>query len=149
MAVKEIARNKKAYHDYFIEDTYEAGLVLQGTEIKSLRNGKASFQDAYISFSEGEAWIKGLHIAVYTFGTYNNHDADRDRKLLLHRREIVKLFSKSKLDGYTVIPLRLYLSSGLAKLEIALEKGKNLYDKREASKVRTMKREAEKAMRRY
>ena len=77
MAVKEIARNKKAYHDYFIEDTFEAGLVLQGTEIKSLRNGKASFQDAYISFSNGEAWIKGLHIAVYTFGTYNNHDADR------------------------------------------------------------------------
>ena len=149
MAVKEIARNKRAYHDYFIEDTYEAGIVLRGTEIKSLRSGKASFQDAYISFAGGEAFIKGLHISAYSFGTYNNHDEDRERKLLLHSREITKLYSKSKLDGYTVIPLRLYLKSGLAKIEIALAKGKNLYDKREAAKVRTMKREAEKAMRRY
>ena len=147
MSVKEIAINRKASHDYFIEDKYEAGLSLKGTEIKSIRKGKVQFKDAYISFSNGEAYIKGMHIALYAQGNRFNHDEERDRKLLLHKSEILKLYSKCKTQGYTVVPLRLYLKNGLAKLEIALAKGKTLYDKRESDKVKTMKREIEKAMR--
>ncbi len=147
MSVKEIAINRKASHDYFIEDRYEAGLSLKGTEIKSIRKGKVQFKDAYISFSNGEAYIKGMHIALYAQGNRFNHDEERDRKLLLHKSEILKLYSKCKTQGYTVVPLRLYLKNGLAKLEIALAKGKTLYDKRESDKVKTMKREIEKAMR--
>lgn len=147
MSVKEIAINRKASHDYFIEDKYEAGLSLKGTEIKSIRKGKVQFKDAYISFSNGEAYIKGMHIALYAQGNRFNHDEERDRKLLLHKNEILKLYSKCKTQGYTVVPLRLYLKNGLAKLEIALAKGKTLYDKRESDKVKTMKREIEKAMR--
>ena len=148
MGRKEIAVNKKAYHDYFIEDTYEAGLVLMGTEIKSIRKGKAQFKDAYISFTNGEAFIKGMHISEYKEGNRFNHDETRDRKLLLHRHEIDKLFSKSKLQGFTIIPLKLYLVDGRAKMEIALAKGKALYDKREDAKVKAMKMEAAKAMKR-
>ena len=146
MAIKEIANNRKARHDYFIEDTIEAGIVLYGTEIKSIRNGKASFNDAYISFYKGEAILKGLHISAYSHGNRFNHDEDRERKLLLHKREITKLFTKSKVQNYTIVPLRLYLKDGLAKVEIALAKGKNLYDKRESDKIASMKREIEKAV---
>ena len=145
--VKEIARNKKAYHDYLIEDKYEAGMELTGTEIKSIRRGKVQFKDAYISFVSGEAYIKGMHIAEYKEGNRFNHDEERDRRLLLHKNEILKMYSKCKMEGYTVIPLRLYLKHGLAKLEIALAKGKTLYDKRQSDKVKTMQREIEKAMR--
>lgn len=148
MGIKEVTVNRKAYHDYFIEEKAEAGLVLKGTEIKSLRAGKASFQDAYLSFSSGEAYLKGLHISPYAFGNRNNHEEDRDRKLLLHKKEIVRLQTKTKLQGYTLIPLRIYLKEGLAKVEIALARGKQLYDKREDAKIRAMKREAEKALRR-
>ena len=148
MGRKEISVNKKAYHDYFIDDTYEAGLVLMGTEIKSIRKGKVQFKDAYISFMGNEAFIKGMHIAEYKEGNRFNHDETRDRKLLLHRREIDKLYGKTKIQGYTVIPLKLYLVDGKAKMEIGLAKGKTLYDKREDSKIKAMKMEALKAMKR-
>lgn len=148
MGRKEVSVNRKAYHDYFIDDTYEAGMVLLGSEIKSIRKGKVQFKEAYISFSNGEAFIKGMHIAQYKEANIFNHDETRDRKLLLHKREIEKLYSKTKLQGYTVIPLKLYLVDGLAKMEIGLAKGKTLYDKREDDKVRSMKREAMKAIKR-
>jgi len=145
---KEIARNKKAYHDYFIEEKYEAGMSLLGTEIKSLRKGKVQLKESFVSFKSNEAFIKGMNIAQYDHGNRFNHDEDRDRRLLLHKHEIIKLQSKCKLQGFTVIPLRVYLKDGIAKIEIALVKGKTLYDKREDAKVKSMKLEAAKAMRR-
>ena len=145
---KVITINRKARHDYFIEDTYEAGLVLTGTEIKSIRKGKVQLKESYISFISNEAFIKGMHIAKYEDGTYNNHDELRERKLLLHKAQINKLRGKVKTQGYTVIPLSLYLTSGRAKLEIALAKGKALYDKRQSEKERSIKREIDKATRR-
>ena len=148
MGIKEIAVNRKARHDYIIEDTYEAGLVLQGTEIKSLRKGKVQLKQSYVSFIDGEAYVKGMNISQYENGTYNNHDEDRDRKLLLHKKQIIKLYEKVKLQGYTVIPTKIYLSNGRVKLEIALAKGKTLYDKRQSDKERTIKREIAKATRR-
>ena len=147
-SIKIIANNKKAYHDYFIEEKLEAGLVLLGTEIKSVRKGKVQLKEAYISFINGEAYIKGMNISAYDHGNRNNHDEKRDRKLLLNKREIVKWSSKVKTQGFTVIPLKIYLKNGLAKCEIALAKGKSLYDKREDAKVKTMKMEAFKAIRR-
>ena len=146
--MKDIAVNKKAYHDYLIEDTYEAGLVLLGPEIKSVNQGKVSLKEAYVSFKDGEAFIKGMNIAEYKEASYNNHDEKRDRKLLLHKREITKLFSKCKIAGYTCIPLRLYYHSNKVKVEIALAKGKTLYDKREDAKKKTMERQASQALRR-
>lgn len=149
MSEKVIALNRKASHDYYLEDRYEVGLVLTGTEIKSLRKGKAQFKDAYISFVKGEAFIKEMHIAPYDHGNIFNHDETRERKLLLHKYEIRKLQQKVKLKGYTLVPTKLYLKKGRAKLEIALAKGKNLYDKRQDQKDRDVKREIEKAMKRY
>lgn len=146
--VKDVAVNKKAFHDYFIEEKLEAGLVLLGTEIKSVRKGKVQIKEAYISFINNEAFIKGMSISLYEFGNRNNHDEKRDRKLLMNRREIIKWSSKVKTQGFTIIPLRIYLKNGYAKCEIALAKGKSLYDKREDSKVKTMKMEALKATRR-
>ena len=145
--MKDIAVNRKAYHDFFIEETYEAGMALLGSEIKSLRKGKVSLKEAYVSFSGGEAFVKGMHIASYKDATYNDHDETRDRKLLLHKKEIARLFSKCKMQGYTCIPLRIYLKDGRAKIEIALAKGKTLYDKRESDKKRDMERQAKQAMR--
>ena len=145
--MKDIAVNKKAYHDYFIEDTYEAGMSLRGSEIKSIRNGKVSLKESYVSFSNGEAFIKDMHIAQYQDASYNNHDETRERRLLLHKREITKLSSKVKVQGYTCIPLRLYFKEGKVKLEIALAKGKSLYDKRESDKKRDMERQAKQAIR--
>ena len=145
--MKDIVVNKKAYHDYAIEETYEAGMVLLGSEIKSLRKGKVSLKEAYVSFSSGEAFVKGMHIASYKEATYNDHDETRDRKLLLHKREIAKLFSRCKIQGYTCIPLRIYLKDGKAKIEIALAKGKTLYDKRESDKKRDMERQAKQGIR--
>ena len=144
---KDLAVNKKAYHDYFILEEIEAGLALTGTEIKSLRKGKAQLKDSYVSFRNGEAFVKGMNISSYDHGNRNNHEEDRDRKLLLHKREIVKLMSKVKTQGLTVIPLKLYLKAGWAKCLIALTKGKTLYDKRESDKIRTMNEAAHKAMR--
>lgn len=139
-------RNRSAYHEYFIEDKYTAGMVLSGTEVKSLRAGKASFNDSYCYFHKGELWIKSLHIAEYSHGTSSNHDPVQDRKLLLQKRELRKLESRIKEKGYTIVPLRIYFSEkGLAKLEIGLGKGKHLYDKRETIKQRDTERE----MKRY
>ena len=149
MAEKKIAENRKAYHEYFIEDRYEAGIALVGTEIKSARKGKVQLKDSYISFVDGEAFIKGMHISPYEFGNIFNHDETRVRKLLLHKHEIKKLSDKVKLKGYTIVPLSMYLSKGRAKMEIALARGKDLHDKRNTEKEKTAKREMEKAMKNF
>jgi SsrA-binding protein len=131
MGIKSIAENRRAYHEYFILEKIEAGMVLMGTEIKSIRKGAVQFKDAYVSFQNGEAFIKSMYIAPYEEGNRFNHEETRDRKLLLHHSEIVKLEKKVKLKGFTIVPLSLYLSDGRAKLEIGLAKGKELHDKRE------------------
>jgi SsrA-binding protein len=145
---KVIANNKKAYHEYFIEDKLEAGLVLVGTEIKSIRTGSVQFKDAFITIENSEAFIKEMYIGQYKFGNQFNHDETRTRKLLLHRPEIKKLAKQVKLKGYTIVPLSLYLSEGKAKLEIGLALGKANYDKRQVQKERDAKREIEKATKR-
>ena len=139
-------RNRSAYHDYFIDDKYDAGMVLTGTEVKSLRDGRASFNDSYCFFNKGELWIKSLHIAEYSHGTVNNHDPVRERKLLLKKRELQKLEAKIKEKGYSIIPLRIFFNErGFVKMEIGLGKGKKQYDKRETIKQRDTDRE----MKRY
>lgn len=143
---KVISLNRKASHDYFLEDRYEAGLVLSGTEIKSIRQGKVNLKDSYVSFVNNEAFIKEMHISAYDHGNRFNHDETRIRKLLLHKTEIRKLHEKVKVKGYSLVPVKLYLKDGRAKLEIALARGKALYDKRESEKQRDVKREIEKAM---
>ncbi len=143
---KVVARNRKARHDYLIESTVEAGLVLQGTEVKSLRAGRASLVDGYATITDGEAWLEGVHIPEYTQGTWTNHSARRKRKLLLHREEIAKLEAKSREAGHTLIPLSLYFKEGRAKVEIALAKGKKEYDKRHALRERQDRLEAERSM---
>lgn len=144
-------RNRSAYFEFQVADTYLAGIVLTGTEIKSLRQGKASFNDAYCYFTgAGELFIKSLHIAEYSHGTSANHDPLRERKLLLHRKELQKLQSRIKERGYTVIPLRLFINEkGLAKLQIGLAKGKKLYDKRESIKRRETEREVKRQTNRF
>ena len=142
---KLISENRKARHEYFLESFYEAGIELTGTEIKSIRKGQVQFKDAYIDIDKGEAWILGMHIAPYDHGNLFNHDETRDRKLLLHKDEIRKLDEKVKIKGYTLIPTKMYLKNGRAKLEIALARGKELHDKRETEKLRDAKREIEKA----
>jgi SsrA-binding protein len=135
-------RNRSAYHEFFIEEKYEAGMVLAGTEVKSIRVGKVSFADSFCTFFKSELWIRNLHIAEYRFGTTNNHIAVHDRKLLLNRKELRKLENKLKDKGYTIVPLRIFLSEkGLIKIEIGLAKGKKLYDKRETIKERDTQRE--------
>ena len=143
---KNLVVNRRASHDYYLEDRYECGLVLTGTEIKSVREGKIQFKDAYISIVKGEAWIKGMHISPYKYGNVFNVDEDRDRKLLMHKYEIRKVYQAVKTKGYTLVPVRIYLKEGRAKLEIALAKGKNLYDKRQDQKLRDARREMEKAL---
>jgi SsrA-binding protein len=139
-------KNRSAYHDYFIEDKYDAGMVLAGTEVKSIREGKVNFVDSFCTFYNGELWVKNMHIAEYRMGTTNNHIAVHDRKLLLTRRELRKLENKLKDKGYTIIPLRIFFSEkGLAKMEIGLAKGKKTYDKRETIK----QRDTEKEIKRY
>lgn len=134
--------NRKAYHDYFFEAKYIAGLVLSGTEIKSLRAGKASFNDSYCFFDKGELYVKSLHISEYSFGTYNNHEPMQERKLLLNKRELQKLEAKTKEKGYSIIPLKIFLTEkGLFKMEIGLGKGKKIYDKRETIKERETDRD--------
>ena len=143
---KTVAENKKARHEYELFDRFEAGLELKGTEIKSIRKGKVQLKDSFVSFSNVEAYIKGMHISPYEFGNRFNHDEVRDRKLLLHKNEIRKLYQSTRIKGYTVVPVRLYLNHGLAKMEIALAKGKNLHDKREAQKTKDAQREIQKAL---
>jgi SsrA-binding protein len=146
MASKVISVNRKAFHDYFIIEKFEAGMVLTGTEIKSVRKGTVQFKDAYIHFMQGEAFIRDMYIAQYVQGNQFNHEETRERKLLLHKEEIRKLQRKAILKGYTVIPLSLNLVNGRAKLEIALAQGKELHDKRQSEKERDAKREIAKVI---
>jgi SsrA-binding protein len=143
---KLIAQNKKARHDYHILDTYEAGLALTGTEVKSLRQGRASLVDGFAQLDGGEAWLHNVHIPEYSQGTWTNHAARRKRKLLLHRAEIDKLLGKTQESGNTLVPLALYFKDGRAKVEIALAKGKREYDKRQTLRERQDHREADRAM---
>jgi SsrA-binding protein len=143
---KLIAQNKKARHDYHILDTYEAGLVLTGTEVKSLRQGRASLVDGFVQLDGHEAWLHNVHVPEYSQGTWTNHSARRKRKLLLHRVEIDKLESKSQETGHTIVPLALYFKDGRAKIEIALARGKKEYDKRQTLREKQDRREAERAM---
>lgn len=143
---KPLAQNRKASHDYFIEDTYEAGIVLQGTEIKSIRAGRVSLKDAHVRIINGEATIINMHIATYEQGNRFNHEPTRSRKLLLHRKEIDKLFGLVQQKGYAIVPLKLYIKNGFAKVLIGLGKGKKQYDKREDQKKKQMKRDIDRAM---
>lgn len=143
-------RNRSAYHDYFIEDKYDAGMVLAGTEVKSIRDGKVNFVDSFCVFFQGELWVRNMHIAEYRFGTTNNHLAVHDRKLLLTKKELRKLEAKLKDKGYTIVPLRIFFSEkGLAKMEIGLGKGKKVYDKRETIKERDTQKEIKRALNRH
>ena len=143
-------KNKRATFDYVISDTYTAGIVLTGTEIKSIRLGKASLVDTYCYFVRGELWVKNMHIAEYFYGSYNNHTARRDRKLLLERKELRKLKQSVKSPGFTIVPTRLFINErGLAKLVIGLARGKHEYDKRESIKERDDKREMDRIKRHY
>ena len=141
-----VARNRKARHDYYIDDTFEAGIVLTGTEVKSLRAGRASLVDGWVEISDGEAWLEGVHIPEYTEGTWTNHAPRRKRKLLLHRYQIERLDARSGEKGHTVVPLELYFLEGRAKVEIGLARGKKEYDKRHALREQQDAREAERAM---
>lgn len=143
-------KNKRAEHEYFLMERLTAGIVLTGTEIKSIRNGKASLADSYCSFKEQELFVIGMHIAEYDKGTYNNHDPKRDRKLLLTARELRKLKNKVQEKGLTIVPVVLYINEkGLAKLDIALARGKHYYDKRESLKTKDSKRDIEKQLKGY
>ena len=145
---KLIASNRKAFHDYFVLQKMEAGIALTGTEVKSLREAKVNLKDSYVDVDRGEAWLVGAHISPYTHGNRENHDPERKRKLLLHRREIDKLQGQIVEKGLTIVPLRLYFKSGKVKAEIAVVRGKKLFDKRESEKRRELDREAEAAMKR-
>ncbi len=148
--MKIVSQNKKAYHDYFIEETIEAGIVLQGTEIKSIRKGSANMKDSFIRIKNGEAFLENMHVAPYEQGNRFNHEPLRNRKLLLHKKEISKLQKEIKEAGYTLIPTKLYFDKGSkVKVEIAVAKGKKLYDKREDLKEKDAKREMEKALKQY
>ena len=138
--IKVVANNKKARHDYFIEMTYEAGLVLKGTEVKSIRQGRVNLKESYVIVKNGEIFVFGMHVSPYKEGNIFNEDPLRTRKLLLNRKEIRKISQDIKLEGSTVVPLRLYFKRGRAKLEIALAKGKKLYDKRESQREKDIKR---------
>ncbi|USK43826.1 SsrA-binding protein SmpB [Cytobacillus oceanisediminis] len=144
---KMVAQNKKAYHDYAIEETYEAGIVLQGTEIKSIRAGKVNLKDSYARIQNNEIYLFGMHVSPYEQGNRYNHDPLRTRKLLLHRKEISKLIGESKEVGYSIVPLKMYLKNGYAKVLIGLARGKKKYDKREDLKKKEAKREVERAFR--
>jgi len=141
-----VAQNKKARHDYHIDDVYEAGMVLTGTEVKSLRAGRASLVDGYAVVKDGEMWLHNVHIPEYTEGTWNNHEPRRPRKLLLRRDEIKRLIGKTQEQGFTLVPLSLYFKDGYAKVEIALARGKKNYDKRQALAEKQAKRDAQRVL---
>lgn len=147
--IKIIADNRKARHEYFIEDRFEAGMVLLGTEVKSLRQGRANLKDSYGRIKNGEMYVHQMHISPYPFAYYNNHDPLRVRKLLLHKYEIKKLYGKMNERGYTLIPLRLYFREGKVKMELALAKGKRQYDKRQSIKERDSKRSMDRIRKEY
>jgi len=147
--IKIIAENRKARYNYFIEDEYEAGLVLKGTEVKSLRLGKVNLKDAYARIKDGEVFVYQMHIGPYPFAYYDNHDPLRPRKLLLHKREIKRLYGKMNEKGHSLIPLRIYFKAGRVKILLALAKGKRKYDKREAIKRRDEQREMDRARKEY
>ncbi|NLA57373.1 MAG: SsrA-binding protein SmpB [Firmicutes bacterium] len=138
--IKVVAENRKARHDYHIEETFEAGMVLTGTEVKSLRQGKANLRDAYAAIENGELFVYNMHISPYTHGNMFNHEPKRTRKLLMHKREIMRLLGQTQEKGYTLVPLKVYFRRGLAKMELALARGKKLYDKRETIARRDEKR---------
>ncbi len=141
-----IANNSKAFHDYFVEDRYEAGIELAGTEVKSIRMGQVNLKDSFCNIKDGQMSLIGMHVSPYEKGNIFNQEPRRPRRLLMHKREILRLFSKVKQDGYSLIPLRLYFSGPRVKVEIGLCKGKKLYDKREADAKRDAKREMDRAM---
>jgi SsrA-binding protein len=145
---RDVAVNRRAYHDYFIDDKYEAGMLLTGTEVKSIRNGRANLRDGFVRINDGEAWLENVHISPYEQANVMNHEPLRPRKLLLHRKEISSLIGKVKQKGYTLIPLRLYFSRNHAKVEVGLARGKRQFDKREAIAERDAKREIARATRR-
>ena len=145
--MKAITTNRRARHDYQITDTYEAGLVLQGSEVKSLRAGNANLKDSYVMFREGESWLIGAYIAPYSFSREGGHNPERERKLLLHKREIEKVASKVAERGLTLVPMSMYFKEGKAKVELGLGRGKARYDKRHALKEKQQKREMDRAMR--
>ncbi|WP_455127046.1 SsrA-binding protein SmpB [Pseudoramibacter alactolyticus] len=147
-AIKIVAKNRKARHDYFINDTYECGLVLTGTEVKSLRQGKASLKESFADFRDGELWVYQMNIAPYEQGNIYNQDPLRVRKLLLHKRELRRLIGLKQRDGYTLVPLSLYFKNGRVKLELALAKGKKLYDKRHSIAERDANRRIQKSIHR-
>ena len=145
---KIVASNRKATHDYFIVESFEAGIVLQGTEIKSLRSGRANLKDSYAKVEGGEVFLYGMHISPYEFGNRENHEPERTRKLLLNRAEIIRLLGKTREKGLTLVPLRIYINErGRAKVELALAKGKHTYDKREAIAERDAQRDVERTLR--
>lgn len=144
-SVKLIAQNKKAYHDYFILETYQAGIALTGTEVKSIRAGRCNLKDSYIKIENGEAFIKNMHISPYEQGNIFNHDPLADRRLLLHKYEINKLIGAVTVDGNTIVPLKVYLQGSLVKVDIAIAKGKKLYDKRQDIAKKDQQREAAQA----
>jgi SsrA-binding protein len=148
-AVKIIATNRKARHDYHIDDTFEAGMALTGTEIKSIRAGRVSLRDSFAVVKEGELWLMNAHIAPYDPGTYANHEPRRPRKLLMHRREINRITGQLQEKGFTLVPLRLYLKNNLAKVELGLARGKKQYDKRAALRQKETRREIDRAVARH
>lgn len=145
--IKTIAQNKKAYHDYFVDEKYEAGIALSGTEVKSIRLGNVNLKDSYCKIDNGEIFAVGMHISPYEKGNIFNKDPLRDKKLLMHGREILKLFSLVKKDGYALVPLSVYLKGPVVKIEVGLCRGKKLYDKRETLAERDVKREMDRKMR--
>jgi len=149
MDVKTVSTNRKARFEYFLQETFEAGLELRGTEIKSIRKGQISLQEAYVRTDGNQAWLVGAHVAPYEHASAYQHDPDRERKLLLHKREIKELWDAVRIKGMTIVPVRVYLKGGRAKLEIAIAKGKKQYDKREAIKQKDMEREESRGQRRY
>jgi len=144
--MKIVAQNRKAFHDYFVEETFEAGMVLTGTEVKSLRDGKANLKDSYVIIKDSEAFLLNCHISPYTHGNIMNHDPVRTRKLLLHRKEIIRLQGIAAQKGYSLVPLKIYFKESRAKVEIGLVKGKRQYEKRETIKKKEAAREIERAM---
>ena len=147
--IKIIAENRKARYNYHIDDVYEAGMVLKGTEVKSLRQGRANLKDAYARIKKGEVFVHQMHIGPYPFAHYDNHEPLRPRKLLLHKREIKKLYGKVNEQGFTLVPLKIYFKAGKVKLQLALARGKRQYDKREAIRRRDEKRDLDRARKQY